>query len=341
MLQTFLHQDELRGTGMPIKMKVCNVADYNESLKKRGKVFHLFHEATNVWFDKKVRKRTKSKFIYSDRLIQILAVFRYLFKYPYRQLEGLLEDFVDHQQANLPIPDFTTLCRRMKKLSLTIEDHREVNQAKNRGLVDVIIDSTGINIYHTGGGHSKENGYFRRYKHHDQVRKMHVALDPESKDVLSMEMSSGSTADSTMAPILLAGIDSSISGVYADGAYDRIKVRQACLDRQAKQIIPPKKNAVIRKAKKREAPNLWDERNAAIEIIRSQNNYDEGRKTWKESQSYGKRSLVEAFFSRFKTIFGFHFMSRNERARQSELAVKVQLLNSYNRFGAAVFKKAV
>jgi hypothetical protein len=326
---------------MPIKMKVCNVADYNESLKKRGKVFHLFQEATKVWFDRKVKNKQKSKFVYSDRLIQILAVFRYLFKYPYRQLEGLLEDFVEYKQANLPIPNFTTLCRRMAKLSLTIRDHRKTDQTKNGGLVDVIIDSTGINIYHTGGGHSKENGKFRQYKHIEQVRKMHVALEPVSKDVLSMQMSSGSIVDSDVAPILLARINCSINAVYADGAYDRAKVRQACLDRKAKQIIPPKKNAIIRKAKKREVSSLWDERNAAIKIIRSQNNDEDGRKIWKESHSYGKRSLVEAFFSRFKTIFGFHFMSRSEKARQSELAVKVQMLNSYNRYGTAVFKEVI
>ena len=170
---------------------------------------------------------------------------------------------------------------------------------------------------------------------------MHVALDPESKNVLSMQMSNGSKADSDMVPILLAGIDCSLGAVYADGAYDRVKVRQLCLDRHAKQIIPPKKNAVIRKAKKTEAPHLWNERNAAIEMIRSQNNDKEGRQIWKESHHYGKRSLVEAFFSRFKAIFGFHFMSKSERARQSELAVKVQMLNSYNQFGAAVFKKAI
>lgn len=37
MLQTFSTKiDLIRGTGMPIKMKVRNTADYNEALKKRG-----------------------------------------------------------------------------------------------------------------------------------------------------------------------------------------------------------------------------------------------------------------------------------------------------------------
>jgi len=34
MLQTFFHKSLIKGTGMPIKMKVCNVADYNEALKQ-------------------------------------------------------------------------------------------------------------------------------------------------------------------------------------------------------------------------------------------------------------------------------------------------------------------
>jgi hypothetical protein len=324
---------------MPIKMKVCNTTDYNESLKKRGKIFHLFDEATQVWFDKTVKNKEKSQFVYSDRLIQILAVFRYLFKYPYRQLEGLLEDFIEYKQISLPIPDFSTLCRRMSRLSLKIQDHREVSEHHN-GPVDVIIDSTGINIYRTSGGHSKTNNKVRYYKHYKQVRKMHVAIDLANKNVLSMEMSSGTTADSDMLPILLRGIDCSLGAIYADGAYDRAKVRNVCRERQAKQIIPPHKNAVIRKSKKGEAPDLWDERNSAIKTICSHKNSEKGRKIWKQSHHYGKRSLVETFFSRFKTIFGFHFMSKNENARQNELLIKVQMLNSYNQFGTAIFKNA-
>jgi hypothetical protein len=329
----------LEGTEMPIKMKVCNTAEYNQSLKKRGRIFHLFDEAVEVWSSREARRKEKSKFIYSDELIKILAAFRYVLKYPFRQLQGLLEDYIAHHHLKLPVPDYSTLCRRMSKLLLTIHDHRDAKQVKEGDVVDVVIDATGINIYHTGGGHSKENGKCRLYRHLNQVRKMHVCMDPKSKDVLAMQMSKGSTSDAEVAPILLSGIPYRLGVVYADGAYDRASVRQACHERLAKQLIPPARTAVKRKAKKNEDTYLWHERNEAIREIYTHGEYDAGLKTWKQTHGYGKRSIIEAYFSRFKATFGFHFMSRCEPSRQNELAIKVNILNSYNRYGAAIFKK--
>lgn len=341
MLQTFLHSIELiRGTGMPIKMKVCNVADYNDSLKKRGRVFHLFDEATKVWFYKPSKSR-RSKYTYSDRLIETLAVLRYLFKYPYRQLEGLLEDYIRHKNLQLPIPDFTTLCRRMTKLELTIVDHRNKNKMPNEDLIDVVVDSTGINIYHTGGGHSKENSDYRQHRHLDQVRKMHIAYNPKKKKVISMILSSCTTADGDMVGQLLGNIGEKIGSIYADGAYDRTKVRKVCLDFNARQIIPPMKTAVKRKTSKEEPSHLWDERNAAIKSINRYKNKNKGLKRWKMDNNYGIRSLIEAFFGKFKAVFGFHFMNRKDESREKELMVKINILNSFTELGGAVFKKAV
>lgn len=325
---------------MPIKMKVCNVADYNESLKKRGKIFHLFDEAVKVWLNTVVEKKARTKYVYSDRLMEILAVFRYLFKLPYRQLEGLLEDYLTHKNIELPIPDFTTLCRRMAKLSLSIDDHRDKNSARNGQLVDVLIDSTGINIYHTGGGHSKENSCSRKYKRYDQFRKLHVAYVPQNKKIAAIKMTCGKTTDGHTAPILLKAIPFDIGAVYADGAYDRSHVRRACLEKHAKQIIPPQRRALVHKSKWNEPEGLWDERNAAIKIFAQHTDEEEGRKKWKEDNSYGKRSLVEAFFSKFKAIFGFSFMSKKDVARESELATKIRILNSFSDLGCAIFKKA-
>jgi len=325
---------------MPIKMKVCNVADYNESLKKRGRIFYLFDEAAKVWLYNAVNKKKGAKYTYSNRLIEILATFRYLFKYPYRQLEGLLEEYAARNNLKLPIPDFTTLCRRMAKLSSTIKDHRNKNEIAASGCVDVLIDSTGINIYHTSSSRSNDNGYVRPYKHLDQVRKMHVALNPESKTVLSMKMSKGNIVDSDIVPTLLKGISCSVNSVCADRAYDRMKVRNECFIRNAKQIIPPKRDAVIRRPKKGEPTGLWEERNAAIHFISRYRDREEGRKKWQENNGYGRRSLIEAFFGKFKTIFGFHFMSKSEQARESELMIKVNMLNSYNQLGRAYFKRA-
>lgn len=340
MLQTFSSSvDLIRGTEMPIKMKVCNNTDYNEALKKRGRIFHLFEEAIKVWLDKDVLKKDKCKNIYSNRLFEILAVLRYLFKYPYRQMEGVLDDYMNLRQLDFPVPDFSTLCRRMAKMSLKIHDHRSKAERKISNKISVLIDSTGINIYHTTGSHSKENSATRKLHGRQQTRKMHIVLDAKTRDVLAMKMTSGVTHDSKPVPDLLRAVKQEIAEVYADAAYDLKGVRQICNERQAKQIIPPRCDAKLRSSQKNEADNLWDERNAAIELIKSYNTYDDGRSAWKESAGYGKRAYVEACMGRFKAIFGYHFMSRSDIARKNELMTKINILNQFNQLGMAEFKK--
>lgn len=120
--------------------------------EKRGQIFHLFDEACRFWLATRVNGVKRSKFTYSDRLIEISATLRYLFKYPYRQLEGLLKGYLRYKNFSFSVPDFTTLCRRMNKLSIAISDHRDNRRSHRSESLDIVLDSTGINIYHTGGG---------------------------------------------------------------------------------------------------------------------------------------------------------------------------------------------
>lgn len=320
---------------MPVKMKVCNAADYNEALKKRGRIFHLFDDAIKVWLDKDVLKKDKCKNVYSKKLIELLAAIRYLLKYPYRQLEGLLADYVQFKGLTLPVPDFSTLSRRMAKMKLKIRDYRSTQQKQSIEKLKIVLDSTGINIYHTSDGHGKNNSALRKYHGRAQTRKFHVALDAESKDIVSMQMTSGLCHDSAPVKDLLRLIPNTIEKVYADGAYDFKKVRAACVEKNAKQIIPPRKDAVLRPNK----DGILTDRNSSIEFINSHSDHEEGRRAWKESESYGTRSYVEAFFGRFKGIFGDYFMCRSESARENELIAKTNLLNYFNTLGRAVFEK--
>jgi hypothetical protein len=268
---------------MPIKMKVCNNTDYNEALKKRGSIFHLFREAATVWRDTDVTNKEKCKKKYSNQLVEILAILRYLLKFPYRQLEGLLDEYVNLMRLDLPVPDFSTLCRRMAKLTIKIRDHRTEAQRNRMSAISVILDSSGINIYHTTGSHSKENSATRQLHGRQQTRKLHIVLDLKSRDILDMEMTSGVTHDSAPVPRLLGGIKQKIQKVYADAAYDAKSVREACKKHRAKQIIPPRRNAKLRSNDNGEIKNLWNERNSAIEYINSHVDYVEGRNEWKKA----------------------------------------------------------
>src|SRR5688572_17443339 len=109
---------------MPTRMKVCNVAEYNKSLTQRGKLFTLLKEKLEKWYEKDVKEVEKTKYTYSEELISVLAAIRYVFKLPYRQLSGLISDFLSCLNRKLPVPDYTTLCRRIKSLLPKIKDYR-------------------------------------------------------------------------------------------------------------------------------------------------------------------------------------------------------------------------
>jgi hypothetical protein len=80
--------------------------------------------------------------------------------------------------------------------------------------------------------------------------------------------------------------DEEVSTVGADGAYDIWDVYEAITDREATPVIPPQKNAKIKKHGNSGGPPL--PRDEAIRYIRRH-----GRKKWKRTHGYHRSSLAE------------------------------------------------
>ncbi len=59
----------------------------------------------------------------------------------------------------------------------------------------------------------------------------------------------------------------------------------------------------------------------------------EGRKLWKEAIGYHKRSLVETFMFRFKTIMGGELRSGIWENQVTEAMIKLQALNKMTELG--------
>jgi hypothetical protein len=323
---------------MPQRMRVCNTPQYNDSLKKKGDIFSILNQATEVWLHCDVEMVEKSKYVYSQVFINLRGCLRYLLGFPFRQLAGFLESYLNHVGlSHLPSPDYSTLCRRLKKEKLNIKDFRTDQEKVTDRYVELLVDSSGISIYATGSGHGKENASVRRHKHYDQVRKLHVLLDLKTGNVLDMEMTEGASSDFLSGTRLIENCELPIESVRADAAYDRKPFRKACHQKGAKQIIPPQLNACMRKPKKADPPDLWKERNEAVRMMEQAFTRDEGRKQWKEQIKYGKRAKVEGSFHRFKKAFGFSFMSASEEGRLNELVYVVQ----WDRVNTLAFRRTL
>ena len=115
------------------------------------------------------------------------------------------------------VPDYSTLCRRQKTLSVTLPYH------DGTGPLNLLIDRTGI----------KAEGEWNARKHGGPKRriwrKIHLGIDEETLEVRAVEVTTSNIGDAPMLPELLDHIapDQDIGSVTADGAYDTCKCHDA------------------------------------------------------------------------------------------------------------------
>ena len=135
---------------------------------------------------------------------------RLAFGRPWRQTEGLLRSLAALLGAGIGVPDHTTFSRRSPGLALA----GSLAQARRTGPVHVVIDATGLKVH--GAGEwlvEKHGGRGRR-----AWRKLHLAVDPDSGEILASELTAAEEGDAALVGPLLDQITGPIASVTADGA---------------------------------------------------------------------------------------------------------------------------
>ena len=95
-------------------------------------------------------------------------------------------------------------------------------------------------------------------------------------------------------------------------------------------IIPPRKNAKITRHGNCSGDPV--SRDECIRQIRR-----DGRKAWKASIGYHRRSLAETAMHRFKCCFGDRLKNRNLPSQRAEARLRCKLLNHFRRLGMPRF----
>ena len=195
---------------------------------------------------------------------------------PYRQLEGFIGR-ISAYEPGLLAADYTTLHKRISKQDLGIDIPE--NDAV------VAVDSTGIKVTNRGD--------WMREKHGTQRRgwlKVHVAVDVESKRLLSLEVTEENTSDSEVLRPLLKDVN--FEDALEDGAYDTNDAFEFMKSNGADcPGIKIRGNAVVGK----------EESARSMAVLEYQNM---GYKGWRQMHQYGRRWAVEGLFSSIKRIFG-------------------------------------
>ena len=293
------------------RQRTTNWKQYNSSLKARGSL--------TIWLDKKMSwfaaasgKRGRSP-KFSDAAIQFCLTLKNLFGLALRQSTGLVQSVLQLSGLAWPAPDFSTLCRRQLGLNV------QVPYTRSQGGLHLLVDSTGIKFLGEGEWKCKKHGPERRR----QWRKLHIGIDAQTLQIRAICVTSNNVSDAAVLPDLLQQLpeDEALESLTGDGAYDTQPVYEAVIQRGAVPIIPPRKNARIRKG------DAFAYRNAALVACRRL-----GRRIWKVWSGYHRRSLVETKMNCIKRL-GERVMSRTFERQVNELHIRAAILNRFTELG--------
>lgn len=299
----------------PPRYRTTNWAEYNASLRKRGSLL--------LWLDKDMRwfaprdGRPGRPARFSDAAIQFCLTVKVLFKLPLRQTSGMVASLLKLAGLDWPVPDYSTLCRRQKTITIQIPFRRSAEPLK------LLVDSTGIKFLGDGEWLARKHGPQRRR----QWRKVHLAMDATTGDIRAVEFTPSRAGDSPVLPDLLSQIPKGeqIDTVTADGAYDTRRCHTAILERGATPIIPIRRNG-----------RMWKDDGAVAqfrnETLRATKRY--GREFWKRWTGYHARSRVEAKMRCLKS-FGDRIAAKDPDRQTAEIHIRIALMNRFSALGQA------
>ena len=307
------------------KCRVMNWNDYNESLRQRGDLtIWISPDVQNHWIAPRRRSRGGQP-RYSDLAIAMCLTLGMVYRLPLRQTQGLMRSILKLMEMEGSVPDFSTLSRRGKGLSVPA-----IIKTKKAEPVHLVVDSTGLKIFGEGEWLQKKHKTKTARK---KWRKLHLGLNLTTGKIICANLTLDNVGDATALPGLLDQIDAPVSRFLADGAYDGAPTNNLLNDRFGETveiIIPPPKNAIPSPSSTAK-PSLRDRHIAAIQT--------RGRMAWQSDSGYNQRSRIEAQIGRWKTVIGPKLKARCFENQQTETIIGVAILNKMTELGRPVFEQ--
>ena len=116
------------------------------------------------------------------------------------------------------------------------------------------------------------------------------------------------------------------------GSYDGEPTYRTILDRHpdATVVIPPRSNAVLSDNAETEPT----QRDRHIQLLARK-----GRIGWQKAVGYGKRSLVETAFHRYKILIGRSLRARTLSAQKVEARIACKVINRMTSLGMPISRR--
>jgi hypothetical protein len=290
---------------------------YNKELINRGKI--------NFWINPKIFKEWKAKrkkkngrpFTYGNELIKAMSYMRFKYHLSLRETEGFFQSLLVIMKKKLKVPSYTQLCRRIKELELLQE------LISKKDVTDIVLDTTGLKVYGAGEWCSKRYGGKKGWK------KLHLALDPESGQLVLAEVTGENVHDTGCLEKAFRRTNRKKGKALIDGIGDSKRCYSMAKSYGKELLTPPKKGAVFRKE-----PG-YEKRNEAIKIIRAFGGDPVARSIWAKLVGYNERVVIESMISRWKRLFGGSLRSQCKERQQVEVQLKAMMINEMIRRKAA------
>lgn len=194
------------------KKKITNWAEYNKALCKRGRGFQ-----------------------YSDTAIETALMIKGIFSLSLRALQGFIDSVFELLDVPLTSNNYTCISKRSKTVQVKYRN-------KSRGAIrHIAIDSTDLKVFGEGEWKVKKHGVEKRRT----WRKLHLAVDVDTHEAISAEVSLVNVGDSEVLPTLLNPLRRKVTAVSADGAYDTKSSYETLKKKGCTPLIPPRKSAAL------------------------------------------------------------------------------------------------
>jgi hypothetical protein len=289
--------------------RIRNWKQYNDALVRRGSLTLWVDQDTLPAWRYQGPTQRGAQFEYSDTAIECLLTLRTVYHLTLRATEGFATSLFGLMPLDLPVPDYTTLCRRAATVRVTLPKRAE-------GPLNVVLDSTGLKVYGEGEWKVRQHGYSKRRT----WLKLHLAVDPQTHEIQAAMVTEPGVTDAETVPALLEQVENTVASAAGDGMYDRQVVYDALDRRSARAVVPPRRDAKIPRHGNSSGPRLARDEN--LRRIRQI-----GRSAWKVESGYHERSLAETAMFRMKTIFGEGVASRCPAQQATEAGVRCRALN--------------
>jgi Transposase DDE domain len=298
---------------------------YNKSLRSRGMISLYFPKGdlrkTLVNLNPYVEGVSGQQPTYNTAYVSILFILYRMQNKGLRQFAGFMADYWQAHLPGMPVPSFGHLSDLFAKLDLLVQQQctRTVERIKRGEKVAVIVDSSGLRFSNARDWYAKKYG---KSASCEPWRMMHLAMDDVHGDILELDVTTIETGDSTALDNQLPKLGP-IAQLIADSNYYQIERNERLMAQGVIPIIPPKSTAVADPDQQR-----WHDK--LVNYIK-----EKGMYAFQIKYDYGRRSRVEAMFSRIKRCIGDTLKTRRDASQVQEGRAIAILINLWNSFGQA------